>query len=174
MPHETGKEFAHRGAAGKKAGKNDSIFAVLVSPVSQYTRTKSSPPLVLFKTKFSASQRCRNAKFFQSPPHTGINSSSGCALRSGGNVEARICAVPTCGPGVIKTRPECRYQPSARSYKRPKALKWIPRHIRCAVLFRTPRIAPELILRLQGAAERCRHSHTSQNNPLCASKQPWK
>ena len=117
--------------------------------------------------------RCRNAKFFHPPP-TGINSSSGSALRSGGNVEARICAVPTCGPGVIKTRPECRYQPSARSYKRPKALKWIPRHIRCAVLFRTPRIAPELILRLQGAAERCRHSHTSQNNPLCASKQPWK
>ena len=112
----------------------------------------------LQKQSFRPPRGCRNAKFFQSPPPTGINSSSGSALRSGGNVEARICAGPTCGPGVIKTRPECRYQPSARSYKRPKALKWIPRHIRCAVLFRTPRIAPELILRLQGAAERCRHS----------------
>ena len=158
----------------KRPEKNDSIFAVLVSPVSQYTRTKSSPPLVLFKTKFSASQRVSKRQIFSESPPTGINSSSGSALRSGGNVEAKICAGPTCGPGVIKTRPECRYQPSARSYKRPKALKWIPRHIRCAVLFRTPRIAPELILRLQGAAERCRHSHTSQNNPQCASKQPWK
>ena len=158
----------------KRPEKNDSIFAVLVSPVSQYTRTKSSPPLVLFKTKFSASQRVSKRQIFSESPPRGLIHRVGSALRSGGNVEARICAGPTCGPGVIKTRPECRYQPSARSYKRPKALKWIPRHIRCAVLFRTPRIAPELILRLQGAAERCRHSHTSQNNPLCASKQPWK
>ena len=145
-----------------------------MSPVSQYTRTKSSPPLVLFKTKFSASQRVSKRQIFSESPPRGLIHRVGSALRSGGNVEAGICAVPTCGPGVIKTRPECRYQPSARSYKRPKALKWIPRHIRCAVLFRTPRIAPELILRLQGAAERCRHSHTSQNNPQCASKQPWK
>ena len=152
-----------------------SIFAVLVSPASHVTRTKSFPPLVLFRTKFSASQRVSNAKFFsEPPPPRGLIHRVWSPLHSGGNVEARICAGPTCGPGVIKTRPECRYQPSARSYKRPKALKWIPRHIRCAVLFRTPRIAPELILRLQGAAERCRHSHTSQNNPQCASKQPWK
>ena len=131
-------------------------------------------PWFYLKQSFRPPRGCRNAKFFQSLPPRGLIHRVGSALRSGGNVEARICAGPTCGPGVIKTRPECRYQPSARSYKRPKALKWIPRHIRCAVLFRTPRIAPELILRLQGAAERCRHSHTSQNNPLCASKQPWK
>ena len=33
----------------KRPEKNDSIFAVFVSPVSQYTRTKSFPPLVLLK-----------------------------------------------------------------------------------------------------------------------------
>ena len=59
----------------KRPEKSDSISAILVSPALHVTRTKSFPPLVLFKTKFSASQRVSNAKFFQSPP-TGINSSS--------------------------------------------------------------------------------------------------
>ena len=44
-----------------------------MSPVSQYTRTKSPPPLVLFKTKFSASQRVSKRQIFSESPPTGIN-----------------------------------------------------------------------------------------------------
>ena len=56
----------------KRPEKNDSIFAVLVSPASHVTRTKSFPPLVLCKTKFSASQRVWNCEFFSQYPPRGI------------------------------------------------------------------------------------------------------
>ena len=65
----------------KRPEKNDSIFVVRVSPASHVTRTKSFPPLVLCKTKFSASQRVWNCEFFSQYPPRGIIASAPATAR---------------------------------------------------------------------------------------------
>ena len=85
---------------GLFSGKNDSIFAVLVSSVPHVTRTKSFPPLVLFKTKFSVSQRVWNCEFFSSefPPRLIASASLG--------RRRRCCVQPR--PGEARDQDEGR------------------------------------------------------------------